>query len=100
MTESTLRSVWQGLCRALDGKRSVALIGLDGIESHWTVAYAATERALRVADSCGLRAIFRSQCTVGRTSLRYRLRPSEVLVVRRENSSGTRKQPCRSRARS
>jgi hypothetical protein len=58
-------------------------VRMDGIERHWTVAYAATERTLRVADSCGLRVIFRSQCTVGRTSLRYRLRLSEVLVVRR-----------------
>src|SRR4051794_37211226 len=83
VSQPTLRSIWRGLCRALDGK-SVAIVGLDGIERHWTVAHAATERTLRVADSCGLRVIFRSQCTVGRTSLRYRLRPSDALVVRRE----------------
>jgi hypothetical protein len=98
-SEPTLRGIWRGLCRALDGQ-SVAIVGLDGVERHWTVVHAATERTLRVADSSGRRAIFRSQCTVGRTSLRYRLRPSEVLVVRREKSTGTRKQPCRSRARS
>jgi len=80
--EPTLRGIRRGLSRVLDGK-SVAIIGLDGVERHWTVAHAATERALRVADSSGLRAIFRSQCTVGRTSLRYQRRPSEVLVVRR-----------------
>ena len=97
--EPTLRGIWRGLCRALDGK-SVAIVGLDGVERHWTVAHAATERTLRVADSSGLRMIFRSQCTVARTSVRYHLRPSEVLVVRREKSTGTRKQPCRSRARS
>ena len=85
VSEPSLRGIWRGLCRALDGQ-SVAIIGLDGIERHWTVAYAATERTLRVADSCGLRVIFRSQCTVGRTSLRYQLRPSEVLVVRRERA--------------
>ena len=81
--EPTLRGIWRSLSRALDSK-SVAIVGLDGVERHWTVAYAATERTLRVADSCGLRLISRSQCTVGRTSVRYRLRPSEVLVVRRE----------------
>src|SRR3954467_2387396 len=75
-----------GLCRALDGK-SIAIVGLDRIERHWTVVYAATERTLRVADSSGLRVIFRSQCTVGRTSLRYQLRPSEVLTVRRERNT-------------
>ncbi len=91
--EPTLRSVWRSLCWALDGK-SVAILGLDGIEQHWTVAYAATERTLRVADSSGLRAIFRSQCTLARSSLRYRLKPSEVLVVTREKSVGPRKQPC------
>ena len=72
-----------GLVSGARWQESVAILGLDGIERHWTVAYAATKRTLRVADSCGLRAIFRSQCTVGRTSLRYQLRPSEVLVVRR-----------------
>jgi hypothetical protein len=83
VSEPSLRGLWRGLCRALDGK-SIAIVGLDGIERHWTVVYAATERTLRVADSSGLRVIFRSQCTVGRTSLRYQLRPSEVPVVRRE----------------
>src|SRR3954453_11839702 len=83
LEEPSLRGIWRSLYRALDGK-SVAIIGLDGIERHWTVAYAATERTLRLVDSCGLRVIFRSQCTVGRTSLRYQLRRSEVLVVRRE----------------
>ena len=68
------------MCRTLDGK-GVAIIGLDGAERHWTVAYTATPRTLRVADSCGLQVIFRAQCTVGRTSLRYRLRPADVLVV-------------------
>src|SRR3954464_5607722 len=81
--EPTLRGIWRGLGRALDGK-SVAIVGLDGVERHWTVAHAATERTLRVADSSGLRMIYRSQCTVRRTNLRYRLQPSEVLIVRRE----------------
>jgi hypothetical protein len=80
--EQTLRGIWKGLCRALDGK-SVAIVGLDGVERHWTVAHAATKRTLRVADSCGLRMIFRSQCTTGTTRVRYQLRPSELLVVRR-----------------
>ena len=92
--EPSLRGIWRGLCLSLDGT-SVAIIGLDGIERHWTVAYAATERTLRVANSSGLRVIFRSQCTVGRTSLRYQLRPSEVLVVRRARTR-QRKQLCRS----
>src|SRR5215210_4824161 len=56
VSELSLRGIWRGLCRALDGK-SVAIVGLDGIERHWTVAYAATERTLRVADSCGLKAM-------------------------------------------
>ena len=80
--EPSLRGIWRGLCRVAGWhERCHHRLGrhrapLDG-------RYAATERTLRVADSCGLRVIFRSQCTVGRTSLRYQLRPSEVLVVRR-----------------
>src|SRR4051812_40454806 len=95
VSEPSLRGIWRSLCRALDGK-SVAIVGLDGIERHWTVAFKVTERTLRVADSCGLRVIFRFQCTVGRTSLRYQLRPSEVLVVTRGTGVRIRKQPCRS----
>ena len=87
VSEPGLRGIWKGLRRALDGK-SVAIIGLDGAERHWTVAHAATERTLRVADSSGLRMIFRSQCTVARTSLRYQLRPSGVLVVGRGEDVG------------
>src|SRR3712207_4404911 len=33
VSEPTLRGIWQGLCRALDGK-SVAIVGLDGAERH------------------------------------------------------------------
>ena len=60
--EPSLRGLWRGLCRALDGT-SVAIIGLDGIERHWTVVYAASERTLRVADSSGLRVISCARCT-------------------------------------
>jgi hypothetical protein len=87
VSEPSLHGIWQGLCRALDGQ-SIAILGLDGVERHWTVAYAATPRTLRVADSCGLKVIFRAQCTVSRTSLRYRLRPSGVLVVGRGEDVG------------
>ena len=92
--EPTLGGIWRSLCRVLDGQ-SVVILGLDGAEQHWTVAYAATERTLRVADSSGLCMILRSQCTVGRTNLRYQLRPSEVLVVKQRRGIAPRKQPCR-----
>ena len=97
VSEPSLRGVWRGSCRVLDGQ-SVAIVGLDGIERHWTVAYAATKRTLRVADSCGLRTIFRSQCTVGRTNLRYQLRPSEVLVITRARTRQRKAQLTRSAA--
>ena len=90
VSDPTLGGMWRGLCRVLDSKSGV-IIGLDGIERHWTVAYAATERTLRLVDSCGLRVILRAQCTVGRTSLRYQLRRSEVLVVRREGPASNRR---------
>src|SRR3954453_17625924 len=43
VSDPTLGGMWRSLCRALDGQ-GVAIIGLDGAERHWTVAYAATER--------------------------------------------------------
>jgi hypothetical protein len=96
VTEPSLRGIWCSLCEVLDGK-SVVIVGLDGIERHWTVAYAATERTLRVADSCGMRMILRAQCTVGRTSLRYQLRPSELLVVNQESNTLRRQRNARQR---
>src|SRR4051795_7844769 len=54
VSEPTLGGIWRSLCQALDGQ-SVAIIGLDGAERHWTVAYKTTERTLWVADSCGIR---------------------------------------------
>src|SRR4029079_14878284 len=59
VSEPTLGGLWRSLCRALDGQ-SVAILGLDGAERHWTLAYAVTERTLRLADSCGLRVILRA----------------------------------------
>ena len=50
VSEPSLRGIWRGLRRVLDGQ-SIAILGLDGAERHWTVVYAATERTLRVADS-------------------------------------------------
>ena len=41
VSEPSLRGIWRGLCRALNGK-SVAIVGLDGAERHWTVGYAIT----------------------------------------------------------
>src|SRR4051794_1879097 len=96
VSEPTLGGIWCSLCEALDGQ-SAAIIGLDGAERHWTVAYAATERTLRVADSCGMRMILRAQCTVGRTSLRYQLRPSELLVVNQESNTLRRQRNARQR---
>ncbi len=37
VSEPSLRGVWRNLRRVLDGK-SVAVIGLDGVDRHWTVA--------------------------------------------------------------
>ena len=85
--EPSLRGLWRGLGRALDGT-SVAIVGLDRVERHWTVAHAATPRTLRVTDSSALRAIVRAHCTVRRTRVRYQLRPSDVLIVRRRRISG------------
>src|SRR4051812_31717908 len=97
VSEPTLRGIWRGLCRVLDGK-IVAIVGLDGIKRHWTVAFKVTERTLRVAASSGLRVIFRAQCTVGHTSLRYQLRSSEVLVITRARTRQRKAQLTRSAA--
>ena len=76
--------VWQELTDTLS-PTCVAIIGIYGRRSHWTVAQSAAEARLQLFDSCKMRTLRRSDCTVGRTSSRTGLSiPSVVLIQRRD----------------
>ncbi len=65
----------------------VALIGLAGRHSHWTVAVAVTPQQIRLFDSSHMGVLRRSQCTVGRAVDRHALPPTQIFLIRRRTAS-------------
>jgi hypothetical protein len=77
-----LSSLWRELRRRL-GSGSVAIIGIGGIEAHWSVAIRAGRTWLKLIDSDGLAALKRSTCAVVPCARRFVLDPSEILIIRK-----------------
>ena len=79
---SSLADLWRALAEVVTPGR-VAVLGLGGRESHWTVAIGVTPHQIRLADSGRLCVLRRSQCTVGRASTRYSLPPTQCSWIER-----------------
>ena len=77
-----LSSLWRELRRRL-GSGSVAIIGIGGLEAHWSVAIRAGRAWLKLIDSDGLAALKRSSCAVVPCTRRFVLDPNEILIIRR-----------------
>lgn len=77
-----LSLLWKELRRRL-GNGSVAIIGIGGIEAHWSVAIKAGRTWLKLIDSDGLAAVKRSTCAVVPCARRFVLDPGEILIIRR-----------------
>ncbi len=77
-----LSSLWHELRRRL-GRGSVAIIGIGGLEAHWSVAIRAGRTWLKLIDSDGLAALKRSTCAVVPCTRRFVLDPGEILIIRR-----------------
>jgi hypothetical protein len=74
------------LLRALAAALSpscVAILGLDGLHTHWTVATHVTPLSVRLFDSDKLRTLPRARCTVRRTSTKHQIAPIHVLLIER-----------------
>ena len=74
--------LWQALETQISPS-CVAIIGLAGKHSHWTVAAQVTPLRIRLFDSGKLQALPRARCTVGRTTKRHQIAPTHVLLVER-----------------
>jgi hypothetical protein len=74
--------LWATLADALDGQQ-VAILGLGGTHSHWTVAIRVTSRTIRLFDSDRMVLLHRARCTTGRDASKVQLR-SVVLIGRRD----------------
>lgn len=76
-----LSSLWQELRRRLHNG-SVAIVGIGGLQAHWSVAIRAGRTWLKLIDSDGLVALKRSTCAVVPYTRRFVLDPGEILLVR------------------
>jgi hypothetical protein len=77
-----LSSLWRELRQRLRNG-SVAIVGIGGIEAHWSVAIRAGRTWLKLIDSDGLAALKRSSCAVVPCARRFVLDPAEILIIRR-----------------
>ncbi len=77
-----LASVWAELRQRL-GKSAVAIIGIGGLEAHWSVAVHVGRSWLKLIDSDGLTALKRSGCSARPTPTRHVLDPAEIILISR-----------------
>ena len=84
-----LGTLWQALARAISPS-SVAVLGLAGRQSHWTVAIGVTPRQIKLFDSCKMRVLHRRHCRAGRANLRNGISAPCVFIIKRRQSSGAR----------
>ena len=80
-----LSTLWQELRRRLSSG-SVAIVGIGGLEAHWSVAIRVGRTWLKLVDSDGLTALKRSTCAVIPGTRRFVLDPDEILIIRRANT--------------
>jgi hypothetical protein len=74
--------LWQALSEVVSPS-CVAILGLAGKHSHWTVATTVTPLSIRLFDSGKLKALPRARCTVRKTRKRHQIEPRHVVLVER-----------------
>lgn len=79
---ANLQVLWEWLAEGVSSN-SVAVIGLGGRQSHWTVATHVTARQIRLFDSGRTSVLKRSTCTVGRAARRNGIGPLNVFLIKR-----------------
>ncbi len=77
-----LADLWAELRERLQ-PGTVAIIGIGGLEAHWSVAVHVGRSWLKLIDSDGLTALKRSGCAVRPTPTRHVLDPSEIILISR-----------------
>ena len=79
----TLGALWSCLQGELSHKQ-VAILGVSGADEHWTVAYAVTDKVIRLVDSQNWSVLRRGRCTTKPARTRFRLDPAAIVLVRRK----------------
>ncbi|MBU2582289.1 MAG: hypothetical protein KJ622_11270 [Alphaproteobacteria bacterium] len=79
----TTNKLWALMARELK-PGNVVILGLGGREDHWTLAYAMTDRQMRLLDSSGRRVLRRSACTVRKDRSRVVLSAHDITIIERK----------------
>ena len=79
-----LDALWGWLGRRVSPK-CVAVLGLGGRHSHWTVAVQVTPSQIRLFDSSRMGVLRRKRCTVGRAVNRTAISPVHVFLIARRD---------------
>jgi hypothetical protein len=74
--------LWQAL-EEMVSPTCVAILGLAGQHSHWTVASHVSAVSIRLFDSGRLQALRRGRCTVRKTNKRHQIAPTHVMLIER-----------------
>ena len=74
--------LWQALEKHMSGA-AVAIVGIAGKHSHWTVVSKVSPTSMRLFDSGQLKALPRSRCTVRPTVKRHQIFGMYVVVIER-----------------
>ena len=79
---SNLGSLWQAFEAALS-PTCVAIIGIAGIHSHWTIASQITAKQVRLYDSGRIAVLRRGHCTVGKAVNQHGISAKHVFLIGR-----------------
>ena len=81
---SDLDALWAWLRRPVS-PACVAVLGLGGRNSHWTVAVQVTPSQIRLFDSSRMGVLRRKRCTVGKAVNRTAISPVHVFLIARRD---------------
>ena len=81
---SNLAALWQAFEASLSPE-CVAIIGIAGIHSHWTIAAQITPKQVKLYDSGRIAVLRRGHCTVGKTVNRHGIPPKHVFLIARQS---------------
>ena len=82
---SSLGALWQAFEASLTPE-CVAIIGIAGIHSHWTIAAQITPNQVRLYDSGRIAVLRRGHCTVGKAVNRHGIPPKHVFLIARQRT--------------
>ena len=75
--------LWVALSKAISST-TVAILGLGGTQSHWTVAVKVSDKQITLFDSSRMVVLRRSDCSVREMATRTAIAPAYVIVVTRK----------------